>query len=516
MTTNPYYKQICDTLPRLLSLFDKDKTSVSYGMGDRYYWAWGLIDFGNGTFQGAAHGMARLWKNGLWPYKTSKEKFIDRIDSMFLATKTLQRKDGSLEEAFPNEGSYCVTALVAYDLLCTIDLLSFEIDISQKQKWMSIVKPMVDFLVTSNETHAIISNHLATAVAALNRWHLLTADTRVAIKMRALLDRILKHQSSEGWFEEYGGADPGYQSLCTYYLADAHTMNPDLGLLEPLRRSICFLWCFAHPDGSFGGLYGARCTRFFYPAGFEALAPEIPEAKALSDFMLRSIGNMNTVTLMTIDECNLIPMFNSYCWSVVLRSRYLSGQEIPELPCMSLRGRLILNDSGLLIDAGRNYYTIVNIFKGGVVMHFKDGALAVDNGGVIVKNKNGKLGSTQSLSKSNPVELIGNTVKVKTILSPMPKQLPSPLQFLILRILSLTIFRVNSFREWTKQMLVKLLITRRKLWSVSNLRTITLGYDLLVRDELTEKKGYTRIVDTQYFVSIHMASQGYWQMQDEF
>ena len=38
--------------------FDNDQTSLSYGMGDRYHWAWGLIDFGNGTFQGAAHGLA--------------------------------------------------------------------------------------------------------------------------------------------------------------------------------------------------------------------------------------------------------------------------------------------------------------------------------------------------------------------------------------------------------------------------------------------------------------------------
>ncbi len=108
MTKNPYLEEIKINLPRLLSLFDIDQTSNSHGMGDRYHWAWGLIDFGNGTYQGAAHGLARLWQAGLWPYKTSKKNFIDRINSIFEAANNLKRKDGSLEESFPREGSYCV------------------------------------------------------------------------------------------------------------------------------------------------------------------------------------------------------------------------------------------------------------------------------------------------------------------------------------------------------------------------------------------------------------------------
>ena len=112
MTANPYLDQIHRNLPRLLALFDSDQTNISFGMGDRYYWAWGLIDFGNGTFQGAAHGISRLWRAGLWSYQTPKEQFIARINALFIGAGQLTRKDGSLEEAFPKEGSYCVTALV--------------------------------------------------------------------------------------------------------------------------------------------------------------------------------------------------------------------------------------------------------------------------------------------------------------------------------------------------------------------------------------------------------------------
>ena len=98
MTENTYLYQVEKNLPRLLSLFDTDQTNASYGLGDRYHWAWGLIDFANGTFQGAVHGLARLWVSGQWPYPTNKIDFICRINSMFKGAKILIKKDGSLEE----------------------------------------------------------------------------------------------------------------------------------------------------------------------------------------------------------------------------------------------------------------------------------------------------------------------------------------------------------------------------------------------------------------------------------
>ena len=62
-----YLNQVHSVLPRILSLYDTDSSSDTYGMGDRYHWAWGLIDFGNGTYQGAAHGLARLLTHDLLP-----------------------------------------------------------------------------------------------------------------------------------------------------------------------------------------------------------------------------------------------------------------------------------------------------------------------------------------------------------------------------------------------------------------------------------------------------------------
>jgi hypothetical protein len=516
MVNNPYLYELKANLPRLLAMFDVDVTSKSYGMGDRYYWAWGLIDFGNGTFQGAAHGMARMWQAGIWPYPTPKAQFISRIDSLFVATSKLTRKDGSLEEAFPNEGSYCVTALVAFDLLCAHDLMGHEIDQECALRWRGVISPMIEYLKKADETHALISNHLAAAVAALARWNRLTSDNAAECKAKELLDRILSHQSEEGWFKEYEGADPGYQTLCTYYLADVHQVKADWNLIEPLRRSIQFLWHFAHPDGSFGGLYGSRSTRFYYPAGVLAMREEIPEAATLAEFMANSIRQQHVVTLSAIDEPNLIPTFNAYCWAAALGNLPTQAESRKVLPASdTLPLRKHFPQAGLFVDRGANHYTIISTHKGGVVYHFVAGKAVLQNAGVVACSPKGVHGSSQSFNHGNKVSIKNDTVQVEAEFSPMLKQLPSLVQFIGIRILCVSAFHFFALREWVKQQLVKLLITGSKPWAATNLRSIYLGEKLSVHDVPRLPKGFKQSKGIHFFVPIHMASQGYWQIQDE-
>jgi hypothetical protein len=514
---NSYSEEIRKILPRLLSLFDTDQTSVSYGLGDRYRWAWGLIDFGNGTFQGAAHGLSRLWESDSWPYPTSTEQFLQRIDSLFEGAKYLTGKDGSMEEAFPKEGSYCVTALVAFDLICSIDLMSGIAEERQIGKWSAVVSPMIRYLVEADETHAIISNHLATAAAALARWDKRVKDVKVETKARLLLERILENQSREGWFREYGGADPGYQTLCTYYLADLHQVRPDWNLLPSLRKSVQFIWHFAHPDGSFGGHYGSRCTRFYYPAGMVALAEEIPEAKALSGFMRGAIASNQVVNLSAMDEPNLVPMFNAYAWAATLEANAKAPAEDElTLPAFSKEPfRKHFPEAGMLVDRGEDHYTIINLKKGGVLHHFLKGKLQKINTGIVVRSASGKWGSSQSIVTNENIRIETDKVEIKAQIVEMPKKLPTAMQFLILRILSLCLFRFRSIREWTKRVIVRRLITCPTYWPIWNLRKINLGCDLTISDEIDLPKGYEEGDQLGSFVPFHMASKGYWQVQDE-
>ena len=131
---NPYLNQIDRVLPRILALYDKNPVSPTIGLGDRYYWSWKLTDFGNATFQGAANGLARLLNANLLPEKIEKKVIIKRILHMVNAVATIRDSNGSLGEAFPHESSFCVTALVAYDLLTTVQTLANELSDADREK----------------------------------------------------------------------------------------------------------------------------------------------------------------------------------------------------------------------------------------------------------------------------------------------------------------------------------------------------------------------------------------------
>ncbi|HEY8308971.1 MAG TPA: hypothetical protein VIG47_00380 [Gemmatimonadaceae bacterium] len=503
---NPYQVQVERVLPRLLALYDRNQISPTRGFGDRYRWAWKLIDFGNATFQGACHGLARLAVAGLLPEYISERAAIDRIQEMIDAAARLCDRDGSVGEAFPHESSFCVTALVAHDVLAAIELLGPRLQPAH----LNTVEPMIRFLERTDETHATISNHLATAVSALVRWHALTASGGLQ-RAESLLRRLLEAQDADGWFREYWGADPGYQTLTTHYLADAHRLRPELNLLEPLGRSLQFLCHFAHADGSFGGLYGSRNTRFLAPGGIEALAGEIPEAAALSLFARRAIAARSLVTLETMDEPNLIPLFNSYCWAAA-EERPLEVDLV--LPAEGDPFRRVFRSAGLVIDRGTAHYTVVSVHKGGITHHVGGTGTSVDAG--VVARAGGRLYTTQSYNSANIWRETPDGIEVVARLATAPFELPSPLQFAVLRIATETVLRIARVRLLAKRLLVRRVITNGDEVSLANKRTIRFGGTALIKDEwVGDSTGFERECLLRPFSVLHMASQGYWQVGDD-
>ncbi len=58
-----------------------------------------------------------------------------------------------------------------------------------------------------------MSNHQALAALGLLHVAAITDERRYRQAAEERLHRLLAWQSSEGWFDEYGGADPGYQTV---------------------------------------------------------------------------------------------------------------------------------------------------------------------------------------------------------------------------------------------------------------------------------------------------------------
>lgn len=514
-SANPYLTEVHQCLPRLLASFDRDPLSPTRGLGDRLFWGWKTHDYANATPQGAVNGLARLVVENLLPPQVSKASAIARINEMILATRTITARDGSLVEAFPNEKSFCVTALIALDILSAADHLKDHVEPQTLAGWRQTAAPLIEFIIKHDETHAIISNHLATAVAALTRWTgpgAAQAETRA----RQLLDVILKNQSREGWYSEYGSVDPGYETLGLYYLADTHLRRPDLGLAESLRRSLAFLVHFAHPDGSFGGLYGARNTRFIVPGGIEALAPSIPEAAALAKFARKSVSGRRIVTLATFDDPNLAPNFNAYCWAAAQACKTRDLTAATHLPCERKEPfRTHFTAAQIVIDNGPDHYTIVAPAKGGVVVHsLKDGSTPLVNAGACCRVGD-HIYTTQALRPGNVCQFDGDRLTVTAPFIAAIAERPTPLKFLILRMLSVTAFRFRPFTEWIKRLLVRRLVTGQKPFDVFNTRTIKLGRNIKIVDEISAPDRVERLDPGRPFTAIHMASAGYWQAGDD-
>lgn len=510
-----YTREINAVLPRVLALFDVDAISATRGFGDRLYWSWKLIDYANATPQGMVHGLALLAASNRLPWKIDLASIIARIDTAIEAAGKQRASDGSLVEAFPNEKSFCVTALVAFDILCATDALESHIAMATQAKWRSIVAPMIAFLMKYDETHAIISNHLATAAAALSRWAEL-GDAAAARRASEIVATILQHQSDEGWFMEYDGADPGYETLGLSYLADIHQRRPSAVLGSAIGRSLQFLAYAAHPDGSFGGLYGSRNTRFIYPAGLEILAGSFPAAAALADFARSSIETRAVPTLSTMDDSNLAPMFNAYCRALCVPTATISRSSATLPSYSSESWRKTLPESGLIIDNGPEHYTVVSTMKGGVVYHFRKDQpvkFLVDSG--VAAEIGGRMFTTQAADRSNNVDLTGDKLVIESNFVAAISERQTPFKMIVLRLLCLSLFRSRALLEIVKRMLVRRLITDRRAAPLRNRRTIALGAGLSIDDDISGTVSFKRISASRPFKAIHMASSGYWQIGDD-
>ena len=503
------YKDILkDNINKLLSLYNSDKFSNTYGYGDREFWGWKTKDFINATLQGGIHSLAIALKLNLCGDR-EKEYILEVIDSAILAIEKIKAKNGSIVEAYPMENSFCVTALVAFDILSSIRYLEDSLTDTQKDRYFEIIKPLINFITLNGEEHAIISNHLATGVLAITLWNYLTNDTNDRDK--ELLKIIYDNQSKEGWYLEYEGADQGYQTLCTYYLFCTYEITKDKELLESLRKSAKFLVNFIHPDGTIGGLYGSRNTEVFYPAGIVGLSNEIKEFAMIAKYLE---PKQQHILPQNIDIGNYIPLLNSYAIaSIVYEKNSNIIDKSREEPFYNSIGDINFQDAGIYLYANKNYFAILNYKKGGTLKVFdkNSGKIDLEDGGLFGELESGIKFSTQQFDDT--ICFKDNTIKSRFY--KINESTPSPLTFIILRVLSLSIFKSVYLGNLFKKFIVNMLMTGKNTIDGQVVRNFSFNDDKIVVIEkikmLNNCKSIKHIGKSK---AIHMASSGYFLKQN--
>jgi hypothetical protein len=370
-----------------------------------------------------------------------------------------------------------------------------------------------DFLCRHSEQHGRISNHLAGASLSLGAAAEYFSEPRFKEKSDEIIEQMIGSQSVEGWFPEYEGCDPGYQTLCLYYLARLYRLRADSRLKAALERAVEFLSWFAHPDGTFGGEYGSRRTAIFYPGGLAILACEIPMAGRLLSFMLDSLTDGRTVSLDDVDTPNIAPLLENYL-TVLDVGTVDPKEEGTPLPCRSDAARRDFSEAGIYIRGTPRYFALFGASNGGVIKVFdRNRKKAIYNdGGYVGQTSLGEYITTQLTDVGRPCKLTENTIRVETAFYSLPRSSPTPATFVLLRLLNLTIMRSIRLGNYIKKFLVVLLITQKRSKSLKLTRTLEFGPETIrMTDRISGRLRLRWIEHGRPFVAIHMASAQYFE-----
>lgn len=509
-----YARAILEQAPRVLGLMDREVLSPTVGCCDRTYWAWKFVDFPRSRFQEALCVLAFLYSAALdsSPYYRSA-RLLEWIGYGLRFWSTIQHGDGSFDEAYPFERSLAATAFTTFyvgeALIFLNDTLPADIAALARETMVRAGR----WLLHNDETHGFLSNHLAAAAAALQHVYRRSGDGRFERRSQYFLQKIMDRQSREGWYEEYGGADPGYQTHGSFYLARCWQLTHRPELAESLRRAMTFQAHFVHVDGSLGGEYASRNTQTYYPAAFEMFAGQHPAAAWIAETLRPSVLNGAAAGLSSVDAYNYFPFLNNFVFAYLACADPERAPVPAEEP--SAHEPLVwFPEAGIARVRRDRYDAYIGTAKGGVTKVFdrQRGQLVYSDCGYIGRLRNRRLISTQYQDHRRGVHVSAERIEVEGAFVQFSRPTMSPAMFLAFRLFTLSLGRLPRLAMWLKRQLVKVLIYRKRALDIRLNRTIEFGEtSVSVSDSIVGPDGAS-VAHLRWgalFTTIHMGSSRY-------
>jgi len=509
-----YSTAILEEAPRVLSLMDRELLSPTAGCCDRTYWAWKFVDFPGARFQESLCVLSFLYSTKLEhnPY-FGNPRLLEWIGCGVRFWSSIQHHDGSFDEAYPFERSLAATAFTTFYVgealgYIGIDLPPETLDIARR----AMIRAG-QWLTRNDESHGFLSNHLAAAAAALCHVYRLTGDHLFDQRSRYFLQRIMDHQSREGWYEEYGGADPGYQTHGSFYLARCWQLSHRDDLAESLGHSMNFLAHFVHPDGSLGGEYASRNTQTYYPAAFEIFGARHPAAAWIAETMRPSSRSGAAAGLRCMDAYNYFPFLNNLVFAYLACADPSRAAVTPEEPSPG-PGLVWFPEAGIARVRRRRYDAYVGSSKGGVIKIFDRSLrkLVFSDCGYVGHLGGGRLVSTQYQDHTRLVGVRPDRIEVQGVFSEMSRPKMTPQRFLLFRLFTLSLGRFGGLGRRLKRYMVDLLIYRRRALNLDFKRTIEFDESAVrISDHLSgpDAGRLESLRWSEQFTTIHMGSSRY-------
>ena len=507
---NPYIEHIMNEVGYVFSIIDREISSKTYGCADRTYWCWKFTDFPGARFQEILYTLTWLYTYNSDNNKYYKNKILfEYIQAGFNYWTKIQNPNGSYNEAYPNENSLAATAFTLFYITESFFLVQDNISADTKLNLIKSIDKASYWLCKNDETHGFLSNHLAAASAGLYNSFLVINKKEYKSRYKYFLQKIISNQSEEGWYLEYGGADPGYQTHCSFYLAVLFKKTNDLELLDSLKKANEYLSYFIHPDGSIGGEYASRNTSFFFPAAYEILKDECDYSCAISQNQRISINNKNSIGIWQMDSFNFFPILNNYIFASNAYEIKANRYSKVILPYLQKPFEQYFSHCGIFIKSTKFYYAIVGGKKGGVIVVYnkKDKCCHYQSSGYIDKLGNNYI-SSQSQGISD-AQLINQSFSVKTPFSIINQKTFNPLLFIFFRLYNMTFSRMKSLSYLLKNLLVNKLVNKTKKLPINLKRTFLFKSDSILVKDVVDGKITNNFKHIHKFTSFHMGSSRY-------
>lgn len=465
-------------IPKILTLLDRTPVSRTYGCFDRIFWHYRMIDFPCGMSQEFVYPLALAWSLDIAdnPYfQAPAIKAFVEAGIRFAARSA--HPDGSCDDYYPFERA---AGAAAFSLLACLEAAEI-IGVQDDPEIREFFRRRAHWLATHRESGRL-SNHEALIVANLIRMSALDGEAwEEPLRMRVA--RLLSWQDEEGWFDEYGGADPGYLSLTIGLMADSDRRRPDLGLRPACGRAIGFFAHFVHPDGTVGGAYTSRGTQNFFPHGFEIAAAWMPEAAAINDRALALFAGDGPPCYSDDHIIGHHVWSWLLCWSEWRADRPLAEERSPKGGETTF-----FPHAGLLIDRRADQALYCGLHQGGAFQIFSGDRLALADSGISIQTRDRKT-AVQHLAGDYAVTRDAESLSISGNMAWAKSTLLTPVKSVILRCMMITIGRF--FPDLVRRLLQKMLVTGRREAPFRFHRSLRWnGAGWIIRDEIVAEQGW--------------------------
>ena len=473
--SNVFLDDALAEIPRLLGQQNRNFASLSYGSFDRAYWHYRTNDISSARYQEATLSLALLYANqfeGNVYYQDSH--VLDWINAALDFTLSIQNKGGSFNEWYPNEGSFVCTSFVAAATSETLLILG-QTHIKNYVNLVAMLDRAGKWII--NHEEKIVLNQLSGSIVALYRIFLLTNDIsfKEVAEIRAL--ELIGCQSEEGWWNEYGGPDVGYLSLTVDYLAKYYAYTKNEKVLSAIKKATAFIVHFLHPNLTTGGEYMARNTEYLIPSGFASMASDDTQAEVAAYFAIAALKNRSGVQPFNFDDRYLCYILYNWIEAGLAFENTNDGFKIDNF-LASRSFDIWFPEAGIRVFQNRNFYFVMNAYKGGAFRIYRDKECYLDSG--IETYHQGKYLISDVVDRNNHIDTKQGELTVEGALKPIREPLMKTHLFIVFRLFQITIGRIGGLQRLVKRILREKMITYGRVGQNSYKRSFLFTPDSIV------------------------------------